>query len=60
VTVRSSRCDDKHVGDNDQLRNVEQHNIKALFVIDRGGRSESGFDGFRCRGNSSVPSLERY
>jgi hypothetical protein len=52
VPVRGSGRDDKDVGDNQEFREVEQRDFQALFVIDRRSRSESGFDGFRCRGNA--------
>lgn len=57
MPIRGSGCDNEDVGDNQQLRNVEQRDIEALLVINRGGRRQGGCDGFRCRANCSVPSL---
>ncbi len=46
VTIRCTRGDDKDVGDDQQLRDVEQHNIQPLLVIDRGCGRKGRFDGF--------------
>ena len=58
VAIGGSRRDYKHVGDYQELGDVEQRDIQALLVIDRSGRCQSGFDGFRCRANDPNPSVE--
>jgi hypothetical protein len=57
VAVGRARCDDEHVGNDNELGNIEQSDIEALLIVNRGGRGQGGFDGFRCRANCSVPSL---
>jgi hypothetical protein len=57
MAIGRARRDDEDVGNDNELGNIEQSNIEALLVVNRGGRGQSGFDGFRCCADCSVPSL---